>query len=32
VAVRERGEYAMLASDIIESLPAALRALPEPAV
>ena len=31
VAVRERGEYAMLASDIIESLPAALRALAEPA-
>ena len=32
VAARERGEYAMLASDIIESLPAALRALAEPAV
>ncbi len=31
VAARERGEYAMLASDIIESLPAALRALAEPA-
>ncbi|HEX5530748.1 MAG TPA: NAD(P)H-hydrate dehydratase, partial [Methylomirabilota bacterium] len=29
VAVRERGEYGMLASDIIESLPAALRALAE---
>jgi NAD(P)H-hydrate repair Nnr-like enzyme with NAD(P)H-hydrate dehydratase domain len=29
VAARERGEYAMIASDIIESLPAALRALPE---
>ena len=29
VAARERGEYAMLASDIIESLPAALRALAE---
>jgi hypothetical protein len=27
VAVRERGEYGMLAGDIIESLPAALRAL-----
>jgi hydroxyethylthiazole kinase-like uncharacterized protein yjeF len=27
VAGRDRGEYAMLASDIIESLPAALRAL-----
>lgn len=27
VAARERGEYAMLASDIIESLPAALRVL-----
>jgi NAD(P)H-hydrate epimerase len=32
VAARERGEYAMLARDIIESLPAALRALAEPAV
>jgi ADP-dependent NAD(P)H-hydrate dehydratase / NAD(P)H-hydrate epimerase len=32
VAAREQGEYAMLASDIIESLPAALRALAEPAV
>jgi NAD(P)H-hydrate epimerase len=31
VAARERGEYAMLASDIIESLPAALHALAEPA-
>jgi len=31
VAARERGEYAMLASDIIESLPAALRALAESA-
>ena len=29
VAVRERGEYGMLASDLIESLPAALRALAE---
>jgi len=29
VAARERGEHAMLASDIIESLPAALRALAE---
>jgi hypothetical protein len=29
VAARERGEYAMLASDLIESLPAALRALAE---
>jgi NAD(P)H-hydrate epimerase len=28
-AARERGEYAMLASDLIESLPAALRALAE---
>jgi NAD(P)H-hydrate epimerase len=27
VAVRDRGEYGMLASDLIESLPAALRAL-----
>jgi hydroxyethylthiazole kinase-like uncharacterized protein yjeF len=31
VAARERGEYAMLASDIIESLPVALRALVESA-
>jgi hydroxyethylthiazole kinase-like uncharacterized protein yjeF len=31
VAARERGEYAMLASDIIESLPAALRALAQSA-
>lgn len=31
VAARERGEYAMLATDIIESLPAALRALAESA-
>jgi len=31
VAARERGEYAMLASDLVESLPAALRALVEPA-
>jgi hydroxyethylthiazole kinase-like uncharacterized protein yjeF len=29
VAARERGEYAMIASDIIESLPAALRGLAE---
>jgi NAD(P)H-hydrate epimerase len=29
VAVRERGEYGMLASDIIEGVPAALRALAE---
>jgi NAD(P)H-hydrate repair Nnr-like enzyme with NAD(P)H-hydrate dehydratase domain len=27
VAARDRGEYAMIASDLIESLPAALRAL-----
>jgi ADP-dependent NAD(P)H-hydrate dehydratase / NAD(P)H-hydrate epimerase len=29
VAARARGEYAVIASDIIESLPAALRALSE---
>ena len=29
VAVRERGEYGMLASDLVESVPAALRALAE---
>jgi hydroxyethylthiazole kinase-like uncharacterized protein yjeF len=29
VAVRERGEYGLLASDVVESLPAALRALAE---
>jgi NAD(P)H-hydrate epimerase len=27
LAAHERGEYAMIASDIIESLPAAIRAL-----
>jgi NAD(P)H-hydrate epimerase len=32
VAGRDRGEYGMLASDIIESLPAALRALVDGAV
>jgi len=31
VAVRDRGEYAMIASDLIESLPAALRELTHPA-
>jgi NAD(P)H-hydrate epimerase len=31
VAARDRGEYAMIASDLIESLPAALRELTSPA-
>jgi hypothetical protein len=30
VAARDRGEYAVIASDLIESLPAALRELTGP--